>query len=283
MFKNNKEKNKNTAVRSNAKEMSFLDHLEELRWTIIKSVVSVMIFAVVAFIFKDIIFDEVLFAPREPDFFTNLKFCDFGKFIGSESLCINTTYFDIINIQMSGQFMTHIKVSLVIGFILAFPYIFWQFWQFISPALHTNEKGYARGSVFWSSVLFIMGVLFGYYIITPITVHFFSNYMVSETVDNQINLTSYISIINSVVLSCGVVFELPILIFFLSKAGIVSPEFLKKYRKHALIIILTLSAIITPPDIFSQIIVSIPLLILYEVGIIISKRVTKKRALQTSS
>jgi len=260
----------------NDKEMSFLDHLEELRWTIIKSFVAVLIFALFAFIIKSFIFDFLILAPKEPDFFTNVMFCELGKLIGSDDLCINTEYFQIINIQMSGQFATHIKVSMVVGLILAFPYVFWQFWKFISPALYSTEKTHSRSATFWTSILFIFGVLFGYFIITPLTLHFFSGYFVSDVVSNQINLNSYISIITSVVVSSGVIFEMPMLIYFLSKAGIVDPAFLKKYRKHSLVIILIVAAFITPPDILSQVIVSIPLIILYEIGIIISKRVTRK-------
>ncbi len=263
-------------------EMSFLDHLELLRWHIIKSLAAVVVFGIIAFIFKGFIFDKILLAPREPGFFTNYYFCKIGTWLNTSSLCINLTTFQIINIKMSGQFATHVTVSLVVGFIIAFPYIFREFWKFISPALLNNERKSARGAIFWSSFLFIAGVLFGYFIITPLTISFFNSYLVSDVVGNEINLDSYISIITSVVLSGGAVFELPILIYFLSKAGIVNPEFLKKYRKHAIIIILTLSGIITPPDIFSQIIVTIPLFLLYEVGIILSKRVVKKKALAIS-
>jgi len=261
----------------NEKVMSFLEHIEELRWTILKSVLAVLIFALLAFIVKGFIFDVLILSPKDPNFFTNVKFCELGKLIGSTDLCINTTHFDIINIQMSGQFSTHIKVSLVIGFIAAFPFIFYQFWKFISPALYTSEKNHTVGAVLWTTILFILGVLFGYFVITPLTIHFFSGYLVSDTVGNQINLNSYISILTSVVISSGVVFEMPILIYFLAKAGIVDTAFLKKYRKHSLVLILTISAFITPPDVLSQVIVSIPLLILYEIGILISKRVAKNK------
>lgn len=177
---------------------------------------------------------------------------------------------------MAGQFSTHIMVSLVAGFIIAFPYVFWELWRFISPALHTNEKKHARGAVFFSSALFILGVVFGYYIIVPLSVHFLGGYNVSDQVLNQINLGSYISTVTSVVLAAGIIFELPIVIYFLSKAGLITPDFLRKYRKHSLVIILVLSAIITPPDIFSQVLVALPLLLLYEAGISISKKIVAK-------
>ena len=177
---------------------------------------------------------------------------------------------------MAGQFSTHIMVSLVVGFIMAFPYVFWEIWSFIKPALYSNEQKHARGAVLFSSLLFILGVLFGFYIIVPLSLDFLGSYNVSSQVLNQINLDSYISTFTSVVLASGVVFELPIVIYFLSKAGIVSPEFLKAYRKHAIVIILIIAAIITPPDVFSQILVSLPLILLYEIGIVISKRISVK-------
>jgi sec-independent protein translocase protein TatC len=195
-------------------------------------------------------------------------------------LCITTVPMELISIKMSGQFSMHVMVSLVAGFIVAFPYIFYQFWRFIVPALYTKEKKVARGAVTVSSMLFLLGVFFGYFIITPLTVQFFSSYSVSDEVSNQINLISYVSSIASVLISCGVVFELPILVYFLSKIGLITPKFLKTYRKHALIIILFLAAVITPPDIFSQLVVSIPLIMLYEVSIIISRRIERKKLKQ---
>jgi len=257
-------------------EMGFLDHLEVLRWHILRAFLSIIVFAITAFIFQDFIFNKIILAPKSPTFFTNTELCRFGKFVNVESLCINTTPFQIINIKMSGQFSTSIMVSLVVGFVVAFPYVFWELWSFIKPALYSNEKKHARGAVFVSSALFIIGVLFGYYIIIPLTLQFFSSYNVSTQVINQINLDSYISTFTSVILASGVVFELPIIIYFLSKAGLVTPEFLKKYRKHSLVIILILAAVITPPDVFSQVLVSLPLIVLYEVGIVISKKIVAK-------
>jgi sec-independent protein translocase protein TatC len=195
-------------------------------------------------------------------------------------LCINAVPMELISIKMSGQFSMHIMVSLIAGFIIAFPYVFYQFWRFIVPALYPKEKTVARGAVAVSSLLFLLGVFFGYFIITPLTIQFFSSYSVSSDVSNQINLISFVSTIASVLLSCGVVFELPILAYFLSKIGLITPKFLKTYRKHALVLILLLSAIITPPDIFSQLVVSIPLIMLYEVSILISRRIERKKLKQ---
>ncbi len=258
-------------------QMSFLDHLEELRWHLMRSVIAVMVFAIAAFVFYDFIFNVLILAPKNPDFFTNRMFSLLSEYTGVEALRINTKPFQVININMAGQFSTHISVSLVVGLIASFPYIFYEFWCFLKPALYANEKKHARGSIFYTTFLFALGVLFGYYVITPLSVHFLGSYSVSDQVMNQINLKSYISSITSIVLAAGVIFELPVLIFFLSKIGLVSPEFLKKYRKHSVVMILILSAIITPPDIFSQVLVCLPLMVLYEIGIKISKKVHKKQ------
>jgi sec-independent protein translocase protein TatC len=257
-------------------EMTFLEHLEDLRWHLVRSLIAIIVLGVVAFIFHDIVFDELIMAPKSPDFFTNKALCSFGNAIHVKALCINMNPFEIINIKMAGQFMTHIVVSLIAGIIVGFPYIFFEFWRFISPAFYEKEKRHTRGAIFFTSLLFILGVLFGYYIICPLSVHFLGSYTVSAEVANRIHLTSYISTVSSITLASGILFELPILVFFLTKIGIVTPGFLKKYRKHALIIILALSAIITPPDVFSQILVAVPLLLLYEISIRISRRILRK-------
>ncbi len=260
-----------------SEEMSFLGHLEELRWHIVRSMLAVIVLAIVAFIFNDIVFDTIILAPKSPEFWSNRMMATMADLTGIESLRINDKPFQIINISMAGQFSTHIRVSLIAGLIASFPYIFYEVWRFISPALHENEKQHSRGSIFFISILFFLGVLFGYYVITPLSVHFLGNYNVSEEVLNQINLRSYIGTVTSVTLACGIVFELPVIIFFLSKVGLVTPDGLKKYRRHAIVGTLLLSAIITPPDMFSQILVSIPIIILYEAGILISGRIQRKR------
>ncbi len=257
--------------------MSFLDHLEELRWRLIRSVLAIFIAAVVAFIFKDIIFDHIILAPKNPSFWTNRMFCELGEYFSTPSLCINQIPLEIVSMQMAGQFNMHMWVSLISGLIIAFPYVFYEFWSFIAPALKSKERKYANGSVFFSSFLFLLGVVFGYFMIVPLTVHFLGSYSVSSEVINKINLSSYISTISSVVIASGVIFELPIVVFFLTKIGLITPDFMKKYRKHSIVVIFILAAIITPPDIFSQTLVAIPLLILYEVSILISKRVVKQR------
>jgi len=258
-------------------EMTFLEHLEELRWHFIRSIIVVVLAAIVAFIFKEIVFDRIIFGPRTPDFLTNRLLCKLGKLINSQRLCINSNPNQLQNIHMTGQFLTHIKISLIGGLVIGFPYIFYEFWRFVNPALYENERRSSRGAVFYSSSLFIMGVLFGYYVISPLSINFLENYRVSDKVINEINLMSYISIIATLVLASGVLFELPVIIYFLSKVGIVTPDFLKKYRKHSIVVILALSAIITPPDVFSQILVSFPLIVLYELSISISRRIYRKR------
>lgn len=257
--------------------MTFLEHLEELRWHIMRAFASIIIIAIVAFIFSDIVFDQIILAPKNPNFFTNKLLCRLGAIVDIPKLCINTESFQIISIKMAGQFTMHITTSIFAGIIVAFPYIFWEFWRFIKPALYEKEVKHSRGAVSISSLLFLSGVLFGYFIIAPLSIHFLGSYNISDQVVNQINLKSYIGTITSVTLAAGVTFELPVLIYFLSKAGLVTPEFLKRYRRHAIVLILILAATITPPDIFSLLLVTFPLLLLYEAGIVISKKVIRKK------
>jgi sec-independent protein translocase protein TatC len=263
--------------KSNEGEMTFLEHLEELRWHIIRSVLAIAFFAIVAYIYSKIIFDYILLAPKNSDFFTNRMLCKLGGLINSPSLCINNKPLDLINISMSGQFSVDMMVSMVAGLIIASPFVFWEFWRFIAPALHQNERKNARGAVFAISFLFILGIVFGYYMIVPFSLHFLGTYSVSDQIKNQINLTSYFSTVASVTLASGFVFELPILAYFFSKIGLLTPQFMRKYRKHAIIVILIIAAIITPPDVFSQTLVSIPLIALYEVSIVISAIIYNKR------
>ena len=263
---------------SEESEMSFLDHLEIFRWHLIRASLSVLFFSIIAFIFKDIVFDIILLGPKNPDFPTYLALCNISQFLGmGDALCLRDSPFSLMNINMSGQFSTHITTSFFAGFIIAFPYVFWEFWRFISPALYTRETKLARGVVFFSSVLFLIGILFGYYVISPLSINFLGSYQVSSLVANQINLSSFIATITTVCLANGIIFELPILVYFLTKIGLLTPEFMRVYRKHAMVAVLILSAIITPPDISSQILVSFPLIILYEFSIRISARVIKNQ------
>jgi|TARA_B110000014_G_C20114210_1_gene587917 sec-independent protein translocase protein TatC len=273
-------------AKKNPNEMSFLDHLEELRGHLIKATLAVLIFASVAFICKDIVFKTILFGPAKVDFVTYNGLCNLSKALGmDESLCITEMPFEIQSRTLAGQFSAHIWVSITFGFIIAFPFVIYQFWKFISPGLHSNERKTSRGFIFSASFLFFLGVFFGYYIICPLSINFLGSYSVAEEIHNDFDLDSYISLVRASTLASGLIFELPIIIYFLTKVGLVTPEFLRKNRKVALVIVLIVSAVITPPDIASQVIVAIPVLILYEVSIIISKRVLKsqtKNALQNT-
>lgn len=263
----------------NPNEMSFLDHLEELRWHLIRSTLAIVIVGVVAFLMKDFIFDTVIFGPKKPDFPTYGIFCKLSQWLGfSEAFCTTEPLFRVQSRVMAGQFSAHIWTSIWAGFILAFPYILWELWRFISPGLYEKERKYSRGFIIIASLLFFMGVLFGYYVVSPLSINFLGSYTVSDEVFNDIDLGSYISTVRASVIACGLIFELPIVIYFLTKVGLVTPEILKKYRKIALVLVLVLSAIITPPDVASQIIVAVPVLILYQVSIYISKVVIKREA-----
>mgnify|MGYP003331461787 CR=1 FL=1 len=269
---------------SQSDDMSFLEHLEALRWHLVRSIVAIIFFSILLFINKSFLFDTIIFGPKQADFWTFQRLCELSEklnyllpaLIEKEAICIGQNFPKLQNLDMSGQFMTHITVSLIGGLILAFPYFIWELWRFIKPALHSGEKKQTTGVVLSTSFLFMSGVLFGYYIIAPLSVNFFLNYQVSPDVLNSPTLSTYISTVTTIVLACGIVFELPILVYFLTKVGVLTPTFLRKYRKHALVASLILSAIITPPDVFSQCLVAVPILFLYEISILISSVVLKK-------
>jgi sec-independent protein translocase protein TatC len=258
-------------------EMSFLEHLEELRWHIIRSVIIIVVFAVAAFIMKDFIFNEIIFKPKMPEFWTNQMMAKLGEMVGSDALNINQKPLKLISLKMADQFMLHFMVAIVLGLIVAAPFIFFEIWRFIKPALYDKEKKHANGAVFFTTLLFIIGILFGYFIIVPLSIDFLTTYSVSAEVENQINMRSYISTVTSITFASGFIFLLPIFSYFLSKVGILTPQFMKSYRRHAYVVMFLASAVITPPDIFSQVMVAIPLLFLYEISIAISKVVVKKR------
>lgn len=259
------------------KEMSFLDHVEELRWHLVRSSAAILIFGIIAFLMKDFLFNKIIFAPKDPNFITYRVFCDLSRFFGTEGLCIDDIPFTFQSLEMGEQFNVHVWISITAGFIIGFPFIIWEFWKFISPGLYEKERKGALAFIVVSSFLFFVGVLFGYYIITPLSVNFLGSYSVSELVARNITISSYISLLKSSVLASGLIFELPIVMYFLTKMGIVTPDFLIRTRKYALVIVLIIAAVITPPDVVSQIIVTIPILILYEVSIIISKIVVRQQ------
>lgn len=263
-------------------EMSFLDHLEALRWHLVRSSIAIFIFGTFAFIYKDIIFDGILLAPKYNDFPTYRFFCWLShQLFNNDSICLGELNFELISISMAGQFTAHLTIAVVSGIILAFPYLLWEIWRFIKPALYSNERQYANGLIFWGTFLFLTGIAFGYYVITPLSVFFFGNYQVSALVANQIGLNSFISTVVTSTFGSGLVFELPIVIYFLAKIGLVGPASLRASRKFSYVIILIVAAIITPPDVTSQIIVSIPLFLLYEVSIMIAGRVEKNKMMTT--
>jgi sec-independent protein translocase protein TatC len=215
------------------------------------------------------------------DFVTYRLLCEASQRFGlSDLLCIGKMNFILINTTMSGQFTTHMFVALISGLVLAFPYVIFEIWRFIKPGLYKTERKYANGMVFYTSVLFMMGVLFGYYVIAPMSVNFLGNYQVSELIVNQIDLNSYFTTLATLVLATGLVFEMPILIYFLTKIGLVTPEFMRTYRRHSIVVILIIAAVITPPDVASQILVSLPLLVLYEISIYVSAAVLRSSRLK---
>ena len=259
------------------KEMSFLEHLEELRWHVIRSFSAIFIVAILVFAYIKTVFDQVLLAHLKPDFATYKFFCKVFSGIGIDSSFCNIQFKQTLQaLNPTQQLMTAIWSSLILGFIIAFPYVLWEVWRFISPGLLESERKKSRGFIFWTSFLFFLGILFSYYVIIPMSVYFFYNFSIGDAVVNNFKLDAYIGLVTNTLIGVAVFFELPIVIFFLSKIGLITPDFLRKYRKHALVVVLVLAAIITPPDIASQIIVAVPIMILYEISIYISKFVIKK-------
>ncbi len=258
-------------------EMSFLDHLEAFRWHIVRSFAAIVVLSVIAFASKEFVFGTLILGPSRADFWFYQMACQMGKTLAdSTAFCIDELPFIIQSRKMTGQFSMHITSSIVVGLIVAFPYFFWEMWRFISPALYSQEKQYTRGATFFVTLLFMSGVLFGYYIVTPISVNFLANYQVDPSVLNEFDITSYVSTVTMLVLACGLMFQLPMVIYFMTKAGILNPELLRKYRKHSIVAILILGAFITPPDPISQLLISLPLMLLYEMSIYISTIVYRR-------
>jgi sec-independent protein translocase protein TatC len=269
----------NKRSRNSDAEMSFFDHLEELRWHIIRGAIAVVVFAIIAFSFKEFLFDQVIFGPKNIHFWTYRMFCILSEKVHQPDLCVTKFNFIIQNTELAGQFSMHFMVAIFAGIIVGFPYLLWELWRFISPALKEKEKKYSTGLIGAGSILFLLGVLFGYFIIFPLTINFLGGYTVSVEIVNQVTLDSYISMLLTLSLATGITFELPILIYFLSKMGIVTPKFMRKYRRYAIVGILVLAAVITPsPDIMTQLIVATPLFILYEISIFVSAAVKTAKA-----
>jgi sec-independent protein translocase protein TatC len=259
-------------------EMTFWEHLDVLRGTIWRSLLVAFLLSLVAFEFKDILFDTIILGPKSKDFITYRLLCKLGNMLSMPSLCVDPSSFQLINISLAGQFLAHMNISLIAGLVMALPYILWEFWRFIRPGLTDKEVRASRGSVFVILLLFLTGILFSYFIVAPLMINFLGGYSVSSTVKNQIALTSYVSNITLLTLLMGLVFELPVVILLLTRIGILTPVMLKKYRKHTIVIILIVAGVITPsPDVFSQLIVAFPLYGLFELSVILSSRIYNKK------
>jgi len=258
-------------------DQTFIGHLDAFRSHLLRMSIALVIGAIVTFVFIEDIFEIVILAPTRIDFPPYVWLCNFAHAIGNPDLCMEEIPMRFQSAKLSAQFMMSITASLVFGFIAAFPYLVYELWQFLKPALSPRELKMSRGMIFWVSLLFLLGVLFGYYIITPYTVNFFASYTISPRFENIFKIDDYVSTVISIALGTGLIFELPVMVFFLSKIGLVNPRFMREYRKYAIIIVLVLAAVITPPDMISQIIVAIPIMILYEISIRISARVEKNQ------
>ena len=264
-------------VKPHHNEMSFLDHLEELRWHLIRSTLAVVIVAIVAFIFKKTLF-EIIFGPQSPDFISYDILCKISKFFGAEKGCIADGDMDFIiqSRKVAGQFSAAIWTSIMAGVVIGFPYILYEMWRFISPGLYDNERNSSRGFIVIASLLFFLGAAFGYFVVAPLSINFLATFRISDAIQNEFDIDDFIGLVRASVLASGFIFELPIIMYFLTKIGLVTPEILKKNRKYALVIVLILAAVITPPDISTQVIVAVPIIILYEVSIFISRGVIRR-------
>ena len=260
-------------------EMSFIDHLEELRWHIIRAVIAVLICAVVVFIFVREIVDNILFAPAKSNFITYDWFCRAGHALGfGDSLCMGGVNVSFLSTRMTEQFISSFTVSFIGGFIVAFPYIFWEFWRFVKPALSQKELKRTRGIIFWVSLLFFTGMAFGYFILTPFMVNFYFNYKLSPLIEIKPTFSDYLENLIYTTVGIGVLFQMPLLVMLLAKIGFITAKFLRKYRRHAFVLILIAAAIITPStDPFSLTIVTIPLYLLYEASIVIASRINRRQ------
>jgi sec-independent protein translocase protein TatC len=264
---------------SSRAEMSFIDHLDELRKHLFRSVIAVVIGALAIAYFNSFIIKKILMGPTHADFATYTYLCKLGHALGfDKTLCLEEIHVKMQSNAVAGQFNVFMNIVLIGGFIVAFPYIFWQFWLFVKPALKANEMKNTSKVIFWVSFLFFIGILFGYFVVAPYTIHFFANFTIDENIENIWTLTSYFNTIVPLIMGSGIAFQLPLVLFFLAKIDIVTTKFLKKYRRHAILIIVIFVSIITPPDMLSTIICSIPLVLLYEISIILCSRVERKKS-----
>jgi sec-independent protein translocase protein TatC len=266
-------------IKKNNAEMTFVEHLDALRAHLIRSILAILFLAIIVFLFKNFVFSQIILKPQSPDFITNKLMCKAASEMHIADLCINQKKLKIVNIELAGQFKAHLMISFVLGIIIAFPYIIFELWRFLKPALKKQELIFTRKMIFWVSFLFYLGIIFGYFIIVPLAINFLSTYSISAQVHNTINFASYYSTVSTTTFGTGIVFEIPILSFVLAKIGILKPALMKKYHRHAIVLAFILAAIVTPPDAFSQILVAFPIILLYEISILIVKKVYKNRKL----
>jgi sec-independent protein translocase protein TatC len=264
---------------STAGEMSFIDHLEELRWHIIRAVIAVLVAAIFVFVYVKEIVDRVLLAPAHDKFITYKWLCAAGHFFHlGNTLCMGGTKVSFISTEMTGQFISSFTIAFMGGFVVAFPYVFWEFWRFVRPALNPNELKKTRGVIFWVSFLFFLGVAFGYYVLTPFMVNFYFSYSLSSLIEVKPTFSDYLENLIWTTVGIGVLFQMPLLVAVLARIGVVTARFLKKYRRHAFVVILIAAAIITPStDPFSLTLVTIPLYALYEASIVLAGRIAKDK------
>jgi sec-independent protein translocase protein TatC len=259
-------------------EMSFFEHIEALRWHLIRACLAIVVFTGFAFYYFSAIWNNIILGPMDVNFWTYRRMCDLGAVLHMDGFCITKIPGKLINTEMAGQFTLQINTSIIIGIMLGFPYLLWELWRFIKPALHEKERKAASGFVVYATALFLIGVMFGYYVIAPESIAFLANYQVSTSIENLFDIDSYLSSVSTLTLATGVVFELPMVVFILSSLGILKPAFMRSTRRYAIVIILIIAAVITPtPDMLTMTIVSIPLLILYEVSILVSAVVDRRR------
>jgi sec-independent protein translocase protein TatC len=259
-------------------EMSFIEHLDVLRGHLFKSALAVAVGAIIMAVYNSFIFQVILMGPTRADFPTYGLLCGISRRLGlGNKLCLNLTKVKLQSNTVAGQFGVYFNIILIGGFILAFPYVFYQFWKFTKPALTTKELKNTRGVIFWVSLLFFTGVFFGYFVIAPYTINFFSKFSLDASIENLWTVASYFNIIVPLILGAGLAFQLPLVLYFLAKIGVVSAKYLRGIRKYAIVTMLVLAGIITPPDMLSQIVCTVPLMILYEIGILLCVKVEKKQ------
>lgn len=262
------------------KEMSFLDHLEELRWTLVRSAAALIVSMVGVFLYVQEIFDTFILGPAKPDFITYRLLCRLGRKLGMEQVfCISDMKFELVSSTPQQEFLMSFSIAFTLGFVIASPFIIWQFWRFIAPGLKPGERKAVRGTVVFVIILFLLGSAFSYWVVAPMSIQFFATYSLSGSITKLPTVDSYVGILNSFLLWTGLAFELPVVMFFLARLGLVGPSFLRQYRKHAYVVILVMSAIITPPDAVSQVLVSLPLILLYEISIFLAASAERKRGL----